>query len=189
MKDTLITKKRLAALAAAVLLMPCFMTFAEDEDLQGQLSDVQSQMEQQQQKKGAAEVTIGSVSERLRAIQDALDTAMKEYKSITQEITATEKKIADTQKELDKAQKELESRQKVLSKRIRDIYMHGQLNYLDVVIGAKDFNDFANRVELLRRIIAADMDLISNIRDEQSRISEAKATLEKEHERQAQLQA
>ena len=87
MKDTLITKKRLAALAAAVLLMPCFMTFAEDEDLQGQLSDVQSQMEQQQQKKGAAEVTIGSVSERLRAIQDALDTAMKEYKSITQEIT------------------------------------------------------------------------------------------------------
>ena len=52
MKDTLITKKRLAALAAAVLLMPCFMTFAEDEDLQGQLSDVQSQMEQQQQKKG-----------------------------------------------------------------------------------------------------------------------------------------
>lgn len=189
MKDTLITKKRLAALAAAVLLMPCFMTFAEDEDLQGQLSDVQSQMEQQQQKKGAAEVTIGSVSERLRAIQDALDTAMKEYKSITQEITATEKKISDTQKELDKAQKELESRQGVLSKRIRDIYMHGQLNYLDVVIGAKDFNDFANRVELLRRIIAADMDLISNIRDEQSRISEAKATLEKEHERQAQLQA
>ena len=189
MKDTLITKKRLAALAAAVLLMPCFMTFAEDEDLQGQLSDVQSQMEQQQQKKGAAEVTIGSVSERLRAIQDALDTAMKEYKSITQEITATEKKIADTQKELDKAQKALESRQGVLSKRIRDIYMHGQLNYLDVVIGAKDFNDFANRVELLRRIIAADMDLISNIRDEQSRISEAKATLEKEHERQAQLQA
>ena len=189
MKDTLITKKRLVALAAAVLLMPCFMTFAEDEDLQGQLSDVQSQMEQQQQKKGAAEVTIGSVSERLRAIQDALDTAMKEYKSITQEITATEKKIADTQKELDKAQKELESRQGVLSKRIRDIYMHGQLNYLDVVIGAKDFNDFANRVELLRRIIAADMDLISNIRDEQSRISEAKATLEKEHERQAQLQA
>ena len=76
MKDTLIAKKRLAALAAAVLLMPCFMTFAEDEDLQGQLSDVQSQMEQQQQKKGAAEVTIGSVSERLRAIQDALDTAM-----------------------------------------------------------------------------------------------------------------
>ena len=43
---------------------------------------------------------------------------------------------------------------------------HGQLNYLDVVIGAKDFSDFSNRVELLKRIVNSDMELITSIKDE-----------------------
>lgn len=72
---------------------------------------------------------------------------------------------------------------------MRDIYMHGQLNYLDVVIGAKDFNDFANRVELLRRVISSDMSLISSIKEERSRIAAAKAVLEEERAHQQQLQA
>ena len=140
-------------------------------------------------KKGEAEATIGNVFERLRVIQENLDAAMKEYKDITAQITETEKKIAVTQAQLDKVQKQLESRQGILSRRIRDIYMHGQLNYLDVVIGAKDFNDFANRVELLRRIISADMELIATIKDEQNQVAAAKAILEEERARQAQLQA
>ena len=189
MGQIVITKKKLAALAVVLLLAPCFFTAAEDEDLQGQLTDVQTQMEQQQQKKGEAEATIGNVFERLRVIQESLDAAMKEYKDITAQIMETEKKIAVTQAQLDKVQKQLESRQGILSRRIRDIYMHGQLNYLDVVIGAKDFNDFANRVELLRRIISADMELIATIKDEQNQVAAAKAILEEERARQAQLQA
>lgn len=47
----LVTKKKLAAFAAALLLLPCLFAFAEDDDLQSQLSDVQSQMERQQQKR------------------------------------------------------------------------------------------------------------------------------------------
>lgn len=35
--------------------------------------------------------------------------------------------------------------------------MHGQLSYLDVVLGAKDFSDFSNRLELLRRVVDADI--------------------------------
>lgn len=73
MGQIVITKKKLAALAVVLLLAPCFFTAAEDEDLQGQLTDVQTQMEQQQQKKGEAEATIGNVFERLRVIQENLD--------------------------------------------------------------------------------------------------------------------
>lgn len=90
----LVTKKKLAAFAAALLLLPCLFAFAEDDDLQSQLSDVQSQMERQQQKKGEAEATIGNVFERLRVIQQNLDAAMKEYKDITAQIAETERKSA-----------------------------------------------------------------------------------------------
>ena len=50
-----------AALTVLYLLNPCGLIFAEDEDLQDQLSTVQGQMAEQAQKKSEAEVVIGNV--------------------------------------------------------------------------------------------------------------------------------
>ena len=176
-----------AALAVLYLLNPCGLIFAEDEDLQDQLSTVQGQMAEQAQKKSEAEAVIGNVFEKLRVIQENLDAANAQYKSISQELTETERQITRTQAELERAETHLRSREKVLSRRIRDIYMHGQLNYLDVVVGAKDFNDFANRVELLRRIVSSDLELISSIKDERDQINQTKQALEEQRETQAKL--
>ena len=176
-----------AALTVLYLLNPCGLIFAEDEDLQDQLSTVQGQMAEQAQKKSEAEAVIGNVFEKLRVIQENLDAANAQYKSISQELDETERQITKTQAELEKAETHLKSREKVLSRRIRDIYMHGQLNYLDVVIGAKDFNDFANRVELLRRIVSSDLELISSIKDERDQINKTKQALEEQRETQARL--
>ena len=49
-----------------------------------------------------------------------------------------------------KHKKRLEGREVVFYKRVRDIYINGRLSYLDVVIGSKDFTDFANRLEILK---------------------------------------
>lgn len=180
-------KSLAAALTVLYLLNPCGFIFAEDEDLQDQLSTVQGQMAEQAQKKSEAEAVIGNVFEKLRVIQENLDAANAQYKSISQELTETERQITRTQAELEKAETHLRSREKVLSRRIRDIYMHGQLNYLDVVVGAKDFNDFANRVELLRRIVSSDLELISSIKDERDQINQTKQALEEQRETQARL--
>lgn len=179
-------KKYIAAIIVAALLSPSFAVFA-DEDLQDQLSDVQGRMAEQAQKKDDAEATIGNVFEKLRVIQENLDGAVKEYKELETQVTATDQKIIPLQKELDQKQAKLTSREGLFSKRIRDIYMHGQLSYLDVVLGAKNFDDFANRVELLRRIVDADMELITSIRDERDQINAAKQVLETEREKLAKL--
>lgn len=184
------SKRYIAALVVATMLSSGFVAFAdEDDDLQSQLSDVQTQMDQQAQKKSEAEAIIGSVFEKLRVTQEHLDAALKDFKAVSDQLTQTEKQITVTQSELDKAQKHLAQRQGVLSTRIRDIYMHGQLNYLDVVIGAKDFNDFSNRVELLKRIVDSDMDLIGSIKTERDKINEQKAVLEQERQKQVELKA
>lgn len=181
-------KKSLAALlAACCLLSPCWTALAEDEDLQDQLSTVQSQMAEQEQKKNEAEAVIGNVFEKLRVIQENLDAAQAEYKAISGRLAATEKEIEKNQAELEKAETHLKNRENVLSRRIRDIYMHGQLNYLDVVVGAKDFSDFANRVELLRRIVSSDLELITSIKAERDQIAEARAVLEDQRKELAKL--
>lgn len=181
-------KAYITALVIASLLTPSAAVWAEDEDLQNQLSTVQSQMNEQAQKKSNAEAVIGSVSERLKAIQVNLDAANQALQDIGAQLGQTEQQIAANQQKLAVEQKKLAEREDVFSKRIRDIYMHGQLNYVDVVLGAKDFNDFANRVELLRRIIAADLDLIASIRDQRDLIAQVQKDLEAEREKQVQLQ-
>ena len=180
-------KKYVILAVTAALLTPNFAVFGEDEDLRNQLSDVQNRMAQESEKKAQAEAVIGSVNDRLYAIQQQLEAAQRDYQAVANELKATEEKIAATQAELEKTQARLKVREGVFTKRVRDIYMHGQLSYLDVVLGAKDFSDFSNRLELLRRIIDADITLISDIRQERAAIETAKQELETQRARQAQL--
>ena len=80
-------KSLLAILAALCLMNPAWAVLAEDEDLQNQLSTVQSQMNEQAQKKNEAEAVIGNVFEKLRVIQESLDAARAEYKNISRDWT------------------------------------------------------------------------------------------------------
>ena len=180
-------KKYVIPVVVDALLTPNFAVLAEDEDLQNQLSDVQNRMAQESEKKAQAEAVIGSVNDKLYAIQQQLEAAQRDYQAVANELKATEEKIAATQAELEKTRARLKVREGVFTKRVRDIYMHGQLSYLDVVLGAKDFSDFSNRLELLRRIIDADITLISDIRKERAAIETAKQELETQRARQAQL--
>ncbi|WP_293985648.1 murein hydrolase activator EnvC [uncultured Megasphaera sp.] len=180
-------RKYILLCLAAALLTPGAASFADDGDLQDQLADVQSRMSEQSEKKAQAEAVIGSVNDKLYDIQKNLENAEGEYKAVSEDLTATEGKIAAAQDELEKSQARLEKREAVFQRRIRDIYMHGQLNYLDVVLGARDFSDFSNRLELLRRILASDIQLLADIRSERDAIRAAQAELEAQRSRQAAL--
>ena len=68
----------------------------------------------------------------------------------------------------------------MLNRRVRAIYMHGQLNYLEVILGANSFSDFANRVELLKRVIRSDYNLILEIQKQKAAIEAKKAQLEED---------
>lgn len=151
---------------------------AEDEDLTNQLDQIQQQVNDQNAKKVDAETVIGSVSEQLRQIEEQLHQASAELGIIQQQRVAVENDITINERQLQEAQKRLEGREAVFYKRVRDIYINGRLSYLDVVIGSKDFNDFANRLEVLRRIINSDINLINEIKKERADIEARKQQLE-----------
>lgn len=157
---------------------PITYMLAEDEDLHNELSNVQQQMQNEEAKKADAEQRIGTVSEQLHQIQIELDTATAELKSIQSERQKIEVEITKNEKLLAESEARLQAREKVFFKRIRDIYINGRLSYLDVIIGSKDFSDFANRVEMLRRILQSDMNLISQIKAEREEIATRKKQLE-----------
>ena len=178
-----------AALLSGVVLCgtPAYI-MAEDEDLTNQLDSIQQQVNQQNAAKADAETIIGSVSEQLRQIEEQLRQATAELGTIKEQRVAVENDITLNERQLAEAQKRLEGRESVFYKRVRDIYINGRLSYLDVVIGSKDFSDFANRLEVLKRIIDSDITLINEIKKERSEIEAHKQKLEADRAKLVELE-
>lgn len=186
-------KKKTVTLVASLLCGSIMMATpywyqAQDEDLTNQLSNIQQQMTNEANKKSEAEKMIGTVYEQLHAIQIELDTATAELKQVQADRIQLDKDITKTEAELKAAQARLQSREKVFYKRVRDIYINGRLSYLDVVVGSKDFSDFANRMEMLKRILQSDMDLINTIKTEREEIASKKAKLEEDRAKVLELE-
>ena len=175
------------ALIAVALVLPTWTGYAEDS-LDSQLSNVQTQMEQQAANKAEAQGRINDFSAQLKIVQDELAQAESELKAIEAQRIKKEADIKENERLIKEAQERLDRRLKILNKRVRDIYINGKLSYFDVILGAKDFGDFANRVELLKRIINADLDLIHAIQEEKRVIEEKKAILVADHAKIVDLQ-
>ena len=155
--------------------MPAYADDLDDQvqDLQGQIDSSRLEQENWQQ-------VIEDVSAKLKQIQADLDAANTRLQSIQTKQAEINAQIAQTQNEIVKMEAYLKTRQDVLNRRVRAIYMHGQLNYLEVILGANSFSDFANRVELLKRVIRSDYNLILEIQKQKAAIEAKKAQLEED---------
>lgn len=162
-------------LGGQALSMPSYADDLDDQvqDLQGQIDSSRLEQENWQQ-------VIEDVSAKLKQIQADLDAANARLQGIRNKQAEINAQIVATQNEIVKMEAYLKTRQNVLNRRVRTIYMHGQLNYLEVILGANSFSDFANRVELLKRIIRSDYNLVLEIQKQKAAIEAKKAQLEED---------
>lgn len=168
------------ALATAVVLGN-FPVFADElEEQQRQLDTIQQQMQEQANRSQRAQQQADSISAQLQVIQYELDKAEEDLKSTQQKLDFTEQQVKTNGELLEKAEKELAARNQVFQKRIRDIYENGNVSYVEVLFGAKDFRDFTSRLELLKRIIARDTALVNQVKTQKQLIAEKQAKLEQD---------
>ena len=170
-------------LSAALVLVFAVLAVApvladELEEKQQQLNSVQQQIEAQQRKAELARRKEQTIAEQLRAIQQELDTAEDEYETVNDQLENTEQHIKANVELSNRLTKKLEVQTKTLHRRIRDIYKNGQVNYLDVLLGAKDFNDFVGRMDILKKILAYDNALIQGTKADRETLRKAKEQLE-----------
>ena len=172
-------KKAVAALLSAVYLMT-LAPLAQAETLEEQRDAHIEKAEQAQKKKNEIESRIEGLSEEKRAVDEAADEATKAYKDVKKELDATEARIDENEDKLKVLNKDFVVKRDQLAKRVRDIYINGQINYLDVLFGAKDFQDFFTRMDLLKRVIQQDYDLVQVVFEEKTAIETSQKELEKD---------
>lgn len=173
-------------LAVCLLLQPAALSAAaltnNGESYEDQAAGKLRQSNELQQK-------IDNVSEEKRAIDEAADAAIKEHQARKAELDATEARMKENEDTLQRLQKDYDDKRQALGKRVRDIYIHGQISYLDVLFGAKDFNDLMTRMDLLKRIIRRDYNLVTEVTAVKDQLELAQAELEKDRETQAEQES
>ena len=137
------------------------------QSLSEKQQDIDTQAQQQKQKMDEATQKLGEVSEKMRLLQEQLDAANTAYSQAKAKLDDTNAKIDELQIKLDDNERSLIQNRQRLQKRVRSIYMHGRLSYLQLLFGAQNFTDFLQRAELVRRVLRSDYDLLSSVLAEQ----------------------
>lgn len=182
------TRAAAASLALLVCLSPASFALADEtEELESQLEDLQKQAEKQQAETDRLSERIGTVSEQLRELSADVKEAETEYKAIASELEATELRIEENQELLEETERELADKVALLRTRVRNVYMHGQVSYIDVLFGAKDFSDFLTRMDLFKRVIASDYALVQTVQKSKRVVEETRAALEKQRAEEERL--
>ena len=170
-------------LALLVCIAPASFALADDaetQELESQLEDLQRQAEKQQEETDRLDARIGTISEQLRELSENVKEAEAEYNQIAGELAATEKRIEENAELLEATEKELSEKTAQLRGRIRNVYMHGQVSYIDVLFGAKDFSDFLTRMDLFFRVINSDYALVKRVHEAKRIVEATRAELEKQ---------
>ncbi|NPV53461.1 MAG: peptidoglycan DD-metalloendopeptidase family protein [Firmicutes bacterium] len=136
----------------------------------------------------------------LETAEQQLDSMRARLRSLEQQIASVERDIGTARMDLARAEQELEAKTRLLNarlsrfgKRLRALYMHGPLNYLEVLLSSGDFGDFTTRYELVSRFVEQDVQLfreveaeIKAVEAEKAAVAARKASLER---KQANLES
>lgn len=182
-------KAVIGILALTVFVSPWAVALADDEteELEQQLESLRQQAEMQQEETARIQVGIDTVSAQIRQLSDEVRDAETAYRAVKRDLDAVDARIRDNQALLEKTTEDLENKTWRLRRRVRDIYMNGQVSYLDALFGVKDFKDFLTRMDLLSRVIRSDFRLVQQVVADKRVVEKARADLEAERKAQAKL--
>ncbi|RXT04016.1 murein hydrolase activator EnvC [Ammoniphilus sp. CFH 90114] len=109
------------------------------------------------------------VKQDLATIEIKLNTTQEKIQTLDRQIGDTTLKAQDAAVQLDEAEKRVEERDELLKTRVKIMYEMGNVSYLEVLLGAKDFGDFLNRLDAVKLIVDSDVKILEdNVKDKET---------------------
>ncbi|MBQ8000431.1 MAG: peptidoglycan DD-metalloendopeptidase family protein [Ruminococcus sp.] len=158
-------KKLISLLLAVIIVFSAVATAGADT-----LSDLKN--EQQRLEQEAAEYEeiikdkeneIAEQEEYVNAIAEKVANVNSQIALNREKIAAYDARIAEQEAEKDRLNAQAEENMNVLRKRLRAIYMAGDTSALEIILGAKDFTDFVDKMQLVESISDYDAKLVDEL--------------------------
>ena len=125
-----------------------------------------------------AQAEADAALEQLNAYQAELDQASGDYQNALQEQLDAEAKVEEAQKQIEEKTAEIQGYQEQLGDRARDMYRSGSTTFLDVILGATSFEDFATTWNILEDLNQDDAQLVQQTKTAREELEAAKTEAE-----------
>ncbi|MDM5315276.1 peptidoglycan DD-metalloendopeptidase family protein [Fictibacillus sp. b24] len=117
--------------------------------------------------------------DQIEQLQSSIDKTVKQIENKKASIQSTKASIEKLKKEIDVLEKRIKERDALLKERVSSMYESGgAVNYLDVLLGAKDFGDFLDRVFALNVIAEQDKAILEEHRQDKASVEKKKEEVE-----------
>ena len=130
-----------------------------------------------------------AVRNQLVGLQADLETAGENYYAALDEQERAQRSMDEQQVKIDETTQEIEGLQDRLSTRARSMYRSGSTTFIDFLLGASSFAEFAQNWELLNQINANDADLVDQTKAAREQLQAAKDEFARQEQIAAQKAA
>lgn len=111
----------------------------------------------------------------LNTMQGTLDRLSAEYGEALAEQQEAEKSRDDAEKRLGEINEQIDRLQERLGERAREMYRQGGVSFLDTILGAQSFDEFATNLELFNRVNENDASMVQERKELREEAEEQKA--------------
>lgn len=144
-----------------------FNSWAASQDELEELERQQSQLEKEQEELDQAleearnqiedkEAYLETIREKMALTEDEIDT-------IKAEIAIYEADIENLETEISENEEEIENDYQILRSRLKAIYKSGNASSLEIILGAKDFDDLLDKTVIVEAVSNFDKELIDGL--------------------------
>ena len=142
-------------------------------------AQIQAQLHAKRNELHSVTLRYQDLQTQLQETNDAISTVNARIGDLAAQASATQRKIDWTTIQLDAAKNSLKLHDDMLKKRLINIYENGDLTYASVLLSARSFNDFVERWEDLRLLIAANERAVRVRKSAEARVAAVEADLER----------
>lgn len=173
--------KRWVSLLIAIMMIFTSLTTVLADDL----SKKQNELEE-------VKDSINNIKNQIKGVKEEKNSVMTQISQLDKQINQTESKISSlnslvmqtnndikqTTIELDNKIEEYNEHKDLYHDRIRAIYMNGPSGYLEIIFLAESFSDFMSRLDMVKKVMEYDTDLLQEMKVKQQEIEKQKKILE-----------
>ena len=182
-----------AILSVCIISVPIassvvFSAGAEDvKSLQDRIDELDKKGDEYQSILDQTETDISEKEAYGEALVNKISVMNQKVILTREAITNLEADMAVKQKEIDKDNADIDVQIKALCERLSIIYMAGSASNLEILLGAKNFGDFIDKLSLVKTLSDYDKEMIDAINDKLEVIEAEKKNLESDKsEKEAQ---
>lgn len=175
--------KKALALGIALTLLLGTLGAAYGDDLEQQLNDTREQLNQKKTEANQARGVVKDYTRQVSYLNKSISEKTLQLKDLQGGLSQSKESLRKTEAGLKEAEVNLNKSTEMLNKRVRNMYEVGNVSYLEVLFEAKDFSDFINRFELLKKVVQQDASTIDLVKTDRQKLNNRKADLQVQQDR------